>query len=58
MQIPKRLLKSFIRDSKHLIESYENDSKKHPVLKSYNDKQILRLEGKIEAWEALLKMKL
>ena len=54
MQISKKLLKIFIKDLHLLIRSYNEDSEKFPQVKYHNDKQILKMEGKIEAYQNLI----
>ena len=54
MQISKTLLRREIETTKYVITQYNDESKKYPQIASHNNKQVLKMEGKIEAYESLL----
>lgn len=54
MTISKKLLKREIEATKILIEGLKEESKNYPQIASHNAKSILRLEGKIQAYNQLL----
>jgi hypothetical protein len=57
MTISKKLLRNEINTLKLVIESYNEESRKFPQIASHNAKQVLRMEGKIQAFEALINMR-
>lgn len=57
MTISKTFLRKQIQDYKNLIESYNEESRNFPQIASHNAKQVLRMEGKIQAFEALINMR-
>ena len=56
MTISKKLLRNEIDTLKNLIESYNEESRIFPQIASHNAKQVLRMEGKIQAFESLINM--
>ncbi len=55
MQISKTLLRREIETTKYIIEQYNEESQKFPQIAHHNNKQVLKMEGKIEAYESLLR---
>jgi hypothetical protein len=54
MTISKTLLKREIETTEFLIQSYNEESKNFPQIASHNDKQVLKMQGKIEAYKSLI----
>lgn len=54
MTISKTLLRKEIETTKFLIQEYNEESQKFPQISSHNDKQVLKMQGKIEAYESLI----
>ena len=54
MTISKTLLRKEIETIKFLIQEYNEESQKFPQIASHNDKQVLKMQGKIEAYEYLI----
>ncbi len=54
MTISKTLLKKEIETTEFLIQSYNEESKKYPQIAIHNDKQVLKMQGKIEAYKSLI----
>jgi len=54
MTISKTLLKKEIETTEFLIQSYNEESKKYPQIANHNDKQVLKMQGKIEAYNSLI----
>ena len=54
MTISKTLLRKEIETTKFLIQSYNEESAKYPQIASHNDRQVLKMKGKIEAYESLM----
>jgi hypothetical protein len=54
MTISKTLLRKEIETTKFLIQAYNEESQKFPQIASHNDKQVLKMQGKIEAYESLI----
>ncbi len=54
MTISKTLLKKEIETTEFLIQSYNEESKKYPQISNHNDKQVLKMQGKIEAYKSLI----
>ncbi len=55
MTISKKLLRNEIETTKYLIERYNEESRNFPQIKFNNDKQVLKMMGKLEAFESLIK---
>ena len=55
MTISKKLLRNEIETTKYLIEQYNEESRNFPQIKFNNDKQVLKMMGKLEAFESLIK---
>ena len=55
MTISKTLLRNEIETTKYLIEDYNKESRNFPEMKYHNDKQVLKMMGRLEAYESLLK---
>jgi len=55
MTISKKILRNEIETTKFLIEQYNEESRNFPQIKFNNDKQVLKMMGKIEAYESLIK---
>ena len=56
MTISKKLLKNEIETTKFLIEQCNEESRNFPQIASHNNKQVLRMEGKIQAFNDLLNL--
>lgn len=56
MAITKKLLKRSIEDTIILINSYNEESRKFPQIAHHNDKRVLKLQGKIEAYYEMLNL--
>ena len=54
MTISKTLLRKEIETTEFLIQSYNEESKKFQQIASHNDKQVLKMQGKIEAYKSLI----
>ena len=54
MTISKTLLRREIETTEFLIQSYNEESKNFPQIASHNDKQVLKMQGKIEAYKSLI----
>ena len=54
MTITKTTLKQSIKITKLMIKEYNKQSLEFTFLASHNDKQVLRMEGKIQAYKSLL----
>ena len=54
MTISKKLLRNEIETTKFLIEQRNEESRNFPQIKFNNDKQVLKMMGKIEAYESLI----
>jgi len=54
MTISKTLLRKEIETTQFLIESYNEESARYPQIASHNDKQVLKMQGKIEAYQSLI----
>jgi hypothetical protein len=57
MTISKKLLRNEIDTLKNLIESLNEESRNFPQIASHNAKQVLRMEGRIQAFSDLLNLK-
>ena len=55
MTISKKLLRNEIETTKYLIEQYNEESRNFPQIKFNNDKHVLKMMGKLEAFESLIK---
>ena len=55
MQISKTLIKRQLETTKYIIEQYNEESQKFPQIAHHNNKQVLKMEGKIEVYESLLR---
>jgi len=54
MTISKTLLRKEIEATEFLIQSYNQESATYPQIASHNDKQVLKMQGKIEAYQSLI----
>ncbi len=54
MTISKKLLRNEIETTKFLIDQYNEESRNFPQIASHNDKQVLKMQGKIEAYKSLI----
>ena len=57
MTISKTFLRKQIETFKVIIEGYNEESKNFPQISSHNAKQVLKLEGQIQAYQDLVNMK-
>jgi polyhydroxyalkanoate synthesis regulator protein len=57
MTISKTFLRKQIETFKAIIEQYNEESKNFPQIASHNAKQVLKLEGQIQAYQGLIDMK-
>ena len=57
MTISKTFLRKEIETFKSIIEQYNEESKNFPQIATHNAKQVLRLEGKIQAYNEFLNLK-
>lgn len=54
MTISKKILRKEIEATELLIQYYNEESQKYPQIAHHNDKQVLKMEGKIEAYKSLI----
>ena len=54
MTISKKILREEIERTEFLIQAYNEESQKYPQIAHHNDKQVLKMEGKIEAYKSLI----
>ena len=57
MTISKTFLRKQIETFESIIEAYNEESINFPQIASHNAKQVLRLEGKIQAYKGFLNLK-
>ena len=57
MTISKTFLRKQIETFESIIEAYNEESRNFPQIASHNAKQVLRLEGKIQAYKGFLNLK-
>jgi hypothetical protein len=55
MTITKTILREEIKNTEYLIEAYNEESKNYPQAAHHNNKQVLKMRGKIEAYESLIR---
>ena len=55
MTIAKRDIKNMIETYEEIIIGYKKETEKYPHMNKYNRDSILRMEGKIEVLNSLLK---
>jgi hypothetical protein len=54
MTITKKLLKDQLEACKNIIEGLKAEIEQYPQTRAYNEKSILKLEGKIEVYKEWL----
>ena len=54
MQINKGTLKAFIKQNEEKIQRLREESTQYPQMASHNERQILKVEGMIIAYQGLL----
>lgn len=55
MTITKTILRKEIKSTEFLIQAYNEESQNYPQVAHHNDKQVLKMRGKIEAYESLIR---